>query len=58
VLAAVKAKHCGLNEEKMPEITFTLLVFTNYLLYPQKAGQNIWEIIHCGSALILSFDEY
>ena len=40
MLAAVKAKHCGLNEEKMPEITFTLLVLTNFLLNPHKAGQN------------------
>ena len=32
MLAAVKAKHCGLNEEKMPEITFTFLVLTNFSL--------------------------
>ena len=40
MLAAVKAKHCGLNEKKMPEITFTLLVLTNFSINLQNAGQN------------------
>ena len=44
VLAAVKAKHCGLNEEEMPKITFTLLVLTNFLLQLVKTHKKLVKI--------------
>ena len=44
MLAAVKAKHCGLNKEEMPEITFTLLVLTNFLLKLVKTHKKLVKI--------------
>ena len=44
MLAAVKAKHCGLNEEEMPGITFALLVLTNFLLKLVKTHKKLVKI--------------